>query len=419
MFTSFSSALSALSAHSTAVDVVGNNLANLNTPGYKASVVSFRDLVTQSLGAGLGETQVGFGTGRPFTVRQFSQGAIQSSTGLLDAAIQGDGFFIAHDSRGATLFTRAGNFQVDTVGRLLTLTGEKVQGWTENAQGVVSTNTAIGDIVVPVGTLKAPIATTKFSMDVNLNAAAVAGQPDGNFSSAIEIIDSLGATHVVTVNLTKSATANTWDYSVTVPGADVGSTDPTSELATGTLAFDSDGRLTSPASTDPTVAISITGLANGASDMDLDWELYTAVGVARLTQFTQPSAVSANAQDGSSAASLIRVGLADGGTVLAQYSNGQQRVVGQLALASIRNPESLIAAGNNAFQVSARTALPAIGLPETGGRGKIIGGALEYSTVDIAREFTNLIVYQRGYQANARVVVAIDELSQETINLKR
>jgi flagellar hook protein FlgE len=419
MFTSFSTALSALSAHSTAVDVVGNNLANLNTPGYKASVVSFRDLVTQSLGAGLGETQVGFGTGRPFTVRRFTQGAIQSSTGLLDAAVQGDGFFIARDSRGAMLFTRAGNFQVDTAGRLLTLTGEKIQGWTEGADGVVNTNTAIGDIVVPVGTLKAPLTTTKFSMDLNLNAAAVAGQPDGTFSSPIEIIDSLGATHVLTVTFTKSDTANTWDYSVTIPGADVGSTDPTSELASGTLEFDATGRLTTPASTDPTVALSITGLANGAADVDVDWELYTPVGVARITQFTQPSAVSANAQDGSSAASLIRVGLADGGTVLAQYSNGQQRVVGQLAVASIRNPESLIAVGNNAFQLSARTALPAIGLPETGGRGKIIGGALEYSTVDIAREFTNLIVYQRGYQANARVVVAVDELSQETINLKR
>lgn len=419
MFTSFSTALSALSAHATAVDVVGNNLANLNTPGYKTSVVSFRDLVTQSLGAGLGETQVGFGTGRPFTVRQFTQGAIQSSTGLLDAAVQGDGFFIARDSRGGLLLTRAGNFQVDSAGYLLTLTGQKVQGWTENASGRVDTNSAIGDILIPVGTLKAPLATTKFSLDLNLNAAAQAGQPEGTFSSAIEIVDSLGATHVVTVTFTKSDTASTWDYSVTVPGTDVGSANPTEEMANGSLTFDENGRLSSPASTDPTVAVSITGLANGAADLAVDWELYSPAGAARITQFTQPSGVSANAQDGSTAASLLRVGLADGGRVLAQYSNGQQRVVGQVALASIRNPESLIAVGNNAFQISARTALPAIGMPETGGRGKIIGGALEYSTVDIAREFTNLIVYQRGYQANSRVVVAVDELSQETINLKR
>src|SRR5690349_23260099 len=125
MFTSFSTALSALNASATAVDVVGNNLANLNTPGYKTSVVYFRDLVTQSLGAGLGETQVGFGTGQPLTIREFTQGALQTSSGLLDAAIQGDGFFVLKDDNGATLYTRAGNFQADKAGNLLTDTGAR------------------------------------------------------------------------------------------------------------------------------------------------------------------------------------------------------------------------------------------------------------------------------------------------------
>src|SRR3954449_7189788 len=129
MFTSFSTALSALNATSTAIDVVGNNLANLNTPGFKTSQVCFRDLVTQSLGAGLGETQVGFGTGRPLTIRQFSQGAIQASTGLLDAAIQGDGFFVIKNAQNNVVYTRAGNLQVDLSGNLLNNTGERVQGW--------------------------------------------------------------------------------------------------------------------------------------------------------------------------------------------------------------------------------------------------------------------------------------------------
>src|SRR5215831_15286640 len=129
MFTSFSTALSALNATSTAIDVVGNNLANLNTPGFKTSQVCFRDLVTQSLGAGLGETQVGFGTGQPLTVRQFTQGAVQTSSGLLDASIQGDGFFVLKDQSGNTVYTRAGNFQADKHGNLLTSTGAQVQGW--------------------------------------------------------------------------------------------------------------------------------------------------------------------------------------------------------------------------------------------------------------------------------------------------
>src|SRR6516164_3031313 len=142
MFTSFSTALSALSATSTAVDVVGNNLANLNTPGFKTSQVAFRDLVTQSLGAGLGDTQVGFGTGTPLTVRQFTQGSIQPSSGLLDAAIQGDGFFVVQDAQGNTSYTRAGNFAVDKSGNLLTATGDFVEGWTsiDSTTGTVNSN---------------------------------------------------------------------------------------------------------------------------------------------------------------------------------------------------------------------------------------------------------------------------------------
>ncbi len=414
MFTSFSTALSALSAHSTAIDVVGNNLANLNTPGFKTSVVSFHDLVTQSLGAGLGETQVGFGVGRPVTIRQFSQGAIQSSSGALDAAIQGDGFFIVQDNAGAILYTRGGNFQVDKAGNLLTSTGERIQGWTEidPATGKVITSGAINNITVPIGTLQAPTPSSVFSFELNLNAAAEAGS---TFSTAIEVYDSLGNSHVVTITFTKAATANEWNYSVTVPDADLMA--PFTPV-TGAITFDAAGKLTSPAASDPMPTIDITGLADGANDLSLTWNLYDGTA-PRLTQYAQPSSVSANAQNGSPAAQLVRVGLADGGKILAQYSNGEQAVVGQVAMASIRNPESLIAVGNNNYQLSARSALPAIGLPGTGGRGLIIGGAVEYSTVDIAKEFTNLIVLQRGYQANTRVVTAVDELSQETINLKR
>jgi flagellar hook protein FlgE len=141
--------------------------------------------------------------------------------------------------------------------------------------------------------------------------------------------------------------------------------------------------------------------------------------VARLTQYAQASAVAANAQNGSPAAQLVRVGMTDGGIVLAQYSSGEQEAVAQLAMAAIRNPELLTAVGNNNYQLNSQTALPAIGLPGTGGRGIILGSALENSTVDLAKEFTNLIVYQRGYQASTRVVTTADELSQETINLKR
>jgi flagellar hook protein FlgE len=414
MFTSFSTALSALGAHSTAVDVVGNNLANLNTPGFKASVVSFYDLVTQSLGAGLGETQVGFGVARPITLRQFSQGAIQMSSGPLDAAIQGDGFLVVKNANGATLYGRGGNLQVDRNGALLTATGERVQGWV-GLNGNVNTNVPIGDVTIPVGSLRPASASTNFSFDMNLNATATAGPPPDSFSSSIEVFDSLGVSHVITAAFTKTANPGEWSYALSIPDGDVAS--PVTPV-TGTINFDGTGSLTNPTPSSTMPSIAITGLLSGAADMNLTWNLFNGT-TSRLTQFAQTSTMSALAQDGSPAAQLIRVGLGQNGTVLAQYSNGQQIVVGQLAMASVRNPESLISVGNNTYQTSARSAIPAVGVPGTGGRGTIIGGAVENSTVDIAKEFTNLIILQRGYQANSRVVTTVDELSQETINLKR
>ncbi|MBV9506594.1 MAG: flagellar hook protein FlgE [Acidobacteriia bacterium] len=422
MFTSFSTALSALSATSTAIDVVGNNLANMNTPGFKTSEVDFRDLVTQSLGAGLGETQVGFGTGLPLTVRQFTQGAIQTSSGVMDAAIQGDGFFVVNDAAGNTQYTRAGNFEVDKNGNLMTDSGQYVQGWTttDPTTGAVDTNGPIGNIVVPVGSLQAPTPTTQMTVDLNLNSAATADATSAT-SVPLTVYDSLGNSHVLTMNFEKTG-ANQWSYNVTIPGEDVsGGTAGTPfpiPGASGTLTFDANGNLTDPAAGSP-INISVSGFNDGASDMKVAWNPYTSAGAARITQFAQPSASSASSQNGSPAAELVHVGLADGGGILAQYSNGNQVVVGQVALASIRNPGTLLAAGNNAFQLSALTANPSIGLPGTGGRGQISGGSIEASTVDIATEFTNLITYQRAYEANGKVVTTADTLSQDTINLIR
>lgn len=417
---SFSTALSALSATSTAIDVTGNNLANLDTDGFKTSTVSFHDLVTQSLGAGLGDTQVGFGVGPPVTLRQFSQGAIQTTGGTLDAAIQGDGFFVVNTAGGEQEFTRGGNLQVDQNGNLITATGEFLQGWSQQADGTLTANGPIANIKVPVGTITPPVASTRFSFDLNLNAAGATGD---TYSTPITIYDSLGESHVLTATFTKGATAGQWNYSITVPDADLGAA---FTPVTGTLQFDSNGQLQSPASSDTMPTIAITGFADGAADMaqgaggdtSLTWNLYNGA-TALITQFAQPSSVSALSQNGSAPGQLASVGIANGGQILAQYSNGKHQVVGQLAMASIRNPDSLIAVGNNNYQTSAATALPAIGVPGTGGRGDVLGGAVEASTVDMATEFTNLILFQRDYQAAAKMVTTVDQLSQTTINLKQ
>src|SRR5258706_13720987 len=374
MFTSFNTALSALNADATAIDVVGNNLANLNTTGFKASTVSFHDLVTQSLGAaGLGETQVGFGVGAPVTLRQFVQGALQSPGGPLDAAIDGDGFFVAQSSSGIQAYTRDGNFVVDNSGHLTMGTGEKLLGWNA-VGGLVDTNAPIGPITVPVGTLKAPTVTTTASVDLNLNSAAAVGSPDATFSTSIEVFDSLGTSHVVGFSFTKTA-ANTWTYSASFPNSDVAA--PFTPV-TGTLTFGSNGTLVSPAVTDPQPALNVTGLSDGAADLNITWNLFNGPA-ARITQFAQPSATSALAQNGAPAANRLRVGLADSGNILAQYSDGTQVVVGQLAMATVRNPQSLIASGNNTYQLGANSAVPAIGVADTRGPGKKPGGAGEGS----------------------------------------
>jgi flagellar hook protein FlgE len=425
MFISFNTALSALKATSTAIDVVGNNLANLNTTAYKGSSVSFQDMVTQSLGAGLSSSQVGFGTAPPLAMRQFTQGAVQASGGTLDAAIKGDGFFVVRDaSSGATLYTRAGDFRMDGNGNLQTLTGQSVQGWMAS-NGVVSASGSVTDITLPIGQLSKPVPTTAFSLNMNLNAAAVAGSANGQFSTSIQAVDSLGRPLVMTVNFTKDADApNTWSYQVTIPGdatADGTPGTPTELLSTpGTLEFDSNGVLTSPAAADGAIQIDVTGLSDGASDLSITWNLFDpATGTPNLTQIALPSAVSGNAQDGKFPAELLGVGLADGGLLMGQYSNGSQVVLAQLAVASIRNPDSLVAVGQNNYQIGADSALPVIGAAGTGGRGDVVGGALEGSTVDIATEFTNLIRFQRAYQANGKVVTTVDQMSQETISLKQ
>ena len=415
MFTSFSTALSALAADSTAIDVVGNNLANLNTVGYKTSVVSFHDLVTQSMGANLGDTQVGFGVGTPLTERQFTQGAVQTTGGTLDAAIQGLGFFVVMGANNTTEYTRAGNFQVDQNGNLTTATGELVQGWTGLVNGQLNTNAAPGNITIPTGTVQAPTPTANVSFDLNLNAAAVSGSATATFATSVTIYDSLGNSHIVTATFTKDpATPNQWNYSVAIPDADM--QNPPFTPLTGSLTFNSDGSLSSTTTTPAPLVIS--GLADNAADMSVNWNLYNGTA-PRVTQYAQPSSTSAVAQDGSAAAQLVQVGVGNGGQILAQYSNGQQTVVGQIAMATVRNPDSLVAAGSNNYELSANSALPAVGVPGTGGRGSVQGGALESSSVDIATEFTSLIVYQRAYEANSKVVTSVDELSQTTIALIR
>lgn len=418
MFTAFSSALSALAGHSTAVDVVGNNLANLNTIGFKRSEVSFYDLLSRTLGAS-GQTQVGMGVGRPFTARQFNQGAIQTTSGRLDAAIQGEGFFVVKDANGGTLYTRAGNFKKTADGLLVTATGERVQGWVADANGNVGSTGAVSDILLPEGTLRPATATSNLFMTLNLNAAEnEAVDPDQpQFQVPVRVFDSLGNEVIVTLNYSKTGT-NEWQIWAEPLDASVGTGIEPDLAGAITLEFDSEGSLTSHDAASP-ITFTLSGLVSGAEDLVFDLNFFAPSGAPLVSQYAQASAIAGLVQDGQAAAQLSRVAIGENGVLLAQYSDGTEGIIGRLALANLGNPETLVAVGNNAFRVSANSAEPVIGAAGTGGRGSIVGGATEASGADMAREFTNLIVYQRGYQANARVITTADELSAETINLKR
>jgi flagellar hook protein FlgE len=418
MFNVFSTALSALTAMSTAIDTAGNNLANMDTTGFKGSDLAFSDLISQSIGNG-GGTQVGFGTAQPLTIQNFSQGAIQSETNPLDAAIQGGGFFIAQQANGNTVYTRDGTFQLDDSGNLVTTSGQDVQGWTAvNADGSINTSGAIGKITLTSGALLPPVATSQMTVSLNLNASSAANATS-SFSTPVTVYDSLGTSHVLTVDFQNTG-GNTWSYQVTVPGADVTAGTAGAPFAipnaSGTLTFDSSGQLTSPAVGAP-IAIAIPGMSDSAADMNVSWNPYSSAGAGLITQFGQASAASASTQNGSAPSQLESVSIANGGGVVANYSNGVQSIVGQIATAGIGNPSSLINAGNNEYSLSAATDNPSVGTPGTGGRGTVIGSALEASNVDLATQFTNLIQFQRSYEANAHVVTTADQLSQDTINL--
>lgn len=422
MLTALSTALSALNAQATAIDVVGNNLANLNTTGYKASSTEFYDLVSQTMGEG-GNTQIGLGVGTPLTKRSFTNGQIQGTSSPLDCAIQGSGFLIVKDASNATLYTRAGDLKTDANGNLMDATGALVQGWTAN-NGVINTSSPIGNLVIPMGSLKAPIATQTMNLSANLDsratAVAPASQTSANtaLSTGVKVYDSLGNAHVLTVNFWNNG-GNSWNWQATIPGSEVGSASANVAVGSGSLTFNSAGQLTSPSATSAAPQLTISGLVDGASNMNVKFDLYDNNSSPLITQFAQTSSPSAQFQDGSPSAQLSKVGIGNGGAVVATFSDGQTVTMGQLAMANFVNPDSLIAVGNNAFQTSGASSLASIGLPGSGGRGNILGSSLESSTVDIATEFTNLMVGQRSYQANAKVVTSADQINQTTIELIR
>ena len=410
---SFSIPLSGLNASSQELSVIANNLANINTPGYKSSSAQFSSLFYQNLGtSGNGDPmQVGTGAQLGSVTMDMTDGA-PSATGVnSNAAVQGSGMFVLNNN-GQQLFTRAGNFTVSNQGYLMAPDGSLVQGYPA-PNGVVNTNAPLGSLQVGSGVTTPATATSNIQVGVNLNSQSAVGT---SYSDPVQVYDSLGATHTLTETFTKTGT-DTWSYAVTLPGADTGATSPTT-LASGTLNFDTNGNVIPPTPGVDNVTLTSGALSNGAAALNMTWHLFNSTGNSLITQTASASAPLSSQQDGGAPGNLLNFNIQPDGTIEGSFSNGQTKSLGQIVLANFANPQGLQGLGNNEFQATVGSGAANIGTPGAGGLGQLTGGSIEQSNVDIAAEFSNLIQAQNSYTASAKAVTVFNQVTQTAINMQ-
>ena len=409
-------AIAGLRNHITYMDVVGNNIANVNTAAFKSSRVAFQDMLSQTTSGanaatadrgGTNPVQVGLGMQVGGIDVFHTQGSLQSTGKLTDFAIQGNGFFVLKDGTRA-FYTRDGAFDIASTGELVNPSnGFKVQGWQADASGVIDTSQQIDSIVVPFGQSMGAQTTTALTLVGNLDGRLATG---ATVSTAVEIFDSLGKPHPVTMTFTKNAAARTWDVTATSADPQVASI----TRAPTQLVFDSDGALTTPAPPAPlAMTVNLTAASGATSPITTD------VDISAMTQFAANGQVASTANNGYAAGALVSFSVGPGGEITGIFSNGTNRPLGQLATALFTNAAGLQRAGSNAFEPTSNSGIPIVGTPGTGGRGLVGTGVLEGSNTDLAREFTNVVMAQRGFQASSRVITAADEMLQDLVNLKR
>jgi flagellar hook protein FlgE len=417
---SFSAALSGLSASSEELTVIGNNLANLNTVGFKGSTMTFSDLVSQTVGStGANPAQLGLGVGTGSISPNFSQGSIQNTTSATDAAIQGAGFFIVSNA-GGNSYTRNGNFTINANGALVTQDGKFVQGYTQTdpVTGAIITTGQPTNISVPLGVLRPPVPTTNFAATTNLDGNAKIGD---TFSTSVQIYDSLGQPHVLTMDYANTG-PGAWTWTLNGAGAEVtggtpGTPDP---LGTGTLTFDAAGKLKTfdgGAPANPTIVTPTW--VDGAGVSKLTWGVLDPNLNPTLSGFAAGSATSSVSQNGFAPGLINSISISSDGSIIAAFGAGQSVSVAKLALATFNNPQGMSKLGTNTYGATDAAGQPSVGAAGTGSRGTLIGSALEQSNVDISAEFTAMILAQRSYQANAKTISTSDQVLVETVNLKQ
>lgn len=412
MMRSMFSGVTGLRNHQVKMDVIGNNIANVNTVGFKKSRVTFQDTLSQTMrGAaspqgnrgGTNPMQVGLGMTIASIDTIHSSSSAEYTGNMTDLSIEGDGYFIVGD--GLDMFyTRAGNFGFDENGNLInTANGLKVMGWQDTEKHEVPADKSpqsIGSIEIRKGMMIPASATTEISFAKNLNAET---ENNGTYSLPFKVYDSLGCAHNLTIEFEKT-NANEWGYNITSTDSNV------TNIAnnTGTITFDNDGNCNIPAGGTMTF-----DLANGADNMSL------SIDFSGITQYAKETNVDLSYQNGYPAGTLTDITIDTAGVITGIFDNGYNRQLAQVALANFDNPAGLIKAGQNMYRYSNNSGEPQIGESGTSGRGAIAPGYLEMSNVDLSEEFTQMIITQRGFQANSRIITTSDEMLQELVNLKR
>ena len=411
------SAISGMRNHMAYMDVIGNNIANVNTTAYKSSRVTFQDILGQTVrGAsspqngrgGTNPAQIGLGITLGGIDSVMGQGSLQSTGKLTDFAVQGDGFFVVSDGQ-RSFYTRDGAFDIGVDGGLVNPnTGLRVMGWAANATGAVNTDAPMTALEIPFGTRISAQPTSLMNLAGNLDAGAAIG---GVVNTTVTAYDTLGNAHSVAVTFTKTG-SNAWGVSAK-HDADGDPLTP-NVAATPTpasITFDPvTGAMLTPAN--GLISIPLTGAAY-ASPLTFD------MNMSKFSQFAGQSQVNLSNQDGFPAGALVSFAVASSGEIAGIYSNGSNRVIGQLALASFVNPGGLQRAGQNNWVSTSNSGDPIVGTPNSNGRGAVGTGTLETSNVDLAQQFTSVIIAQRGFQSSSRVITASDQMLQDLVNIIR
>jgi flagellar hook protein FlgE len=426
LFSSMFNGLSGLRATTVDLSVIGDNIANANTIGFKGSRTAFEDAISESLIGG-GGGDVGFGVNVQAVQRILTQGSLANTGVATDLALQGGGFFVVQTVDG-TQYTRDGQFTVDKDGQLVTLSGDPVQGFPADGSGNIGNNLGalnVGQVSAP------PRATTSISVTANLDATATDADPatpfdptnpvaTSTFQNSMTVFDSLGNPIQVDVFYRKNATG-AWEWHALTDGSNVtgGTAGTNVEVAAGTLTFDTTGRLS-----DVTQTVDNFNPVGASQPQPLSFNFGDptstgGTGLGGVTQFATPSSVAFTNQDGAASGELSNITIDDDGTILGIFSNGVSQPLGRVAVATFAAADQLARESGNLFSETDQSGQASVGIAGTGGRGRVVGGALERSNVDVGDELVQMIISQRAFQANSKIVATADTLLGELINLKR